>query len=360
MAVLTRDRQYVKKPESFRHVYQRVFRKYPHMIQALDNRHKVYGKSRELLFQLEKEGKALVIAPETPILLSRFEKDRDKAQRPLRPGPAGVPPLGGRREAPSFCGEATGGLTLELLKKWLRKPEREIAIHETLLVGICLAAAGGFLDAYTYTLRGGVFANAQTGNLVLLALRAAQGDWQGAFYYVIPVLAFFCGILLTETIKLRTSDRHFLLWQHFSLLVEMALLAVVGFFAPVCPGRGGECYHLLCVFRPGAELSQDPGPALCHHHVYRQPALRRRLLFGIPLSEGPPGPAQLPAVFADYFLFLRRGGGGSRLLPVAGRQGCVLCCGALGLVFLVMALGKKALPGGECFWQKGLDILRVF
>ena len=116
-----------------------------------------------------------------------------------------------------------------LLKKWLRKPEREITIHETLLVGICLAAAGGFLDAYTYTLRGGVFANAQTGNLVLLALRAAQGDWQGAFYYVIPVAAFFCGILLTETIKLRTSDRHFLLWQHFSLLVEMALLAVVGF-----------------------------------------------------------------------------------------------------------------------------------
>ena len=93
-----------------------------------------------------------------------------------------------------------------LLKKWLRKPEREITIHETLLVGICLAAAGGFLDAYTYTLRGGVFANAQTGNLVLLALRAAQGDWQGAFYYVIPVAAFFCGILLTETIKLRTSD----------------------------------------------------------------------------------------------------------------------------------------------------------
>ena len=78
VAVLTRDRQYVKKPESFRHVYQRVFRKYPHMMQALDNRHKVYGKSRELLFQLEKEGKALVIAPETPVLLSRFEKDRDK------------------------------------------------------------------------------------------------------------------------------------------------------------------------------------------------------------------------------------------------------------------------------------------
>ena len=48
------------------------------MIQALDTRHEVYAKSRELLFRLEKEGKAVVIAPETPIMLSRFEKDKKK------------------------------------------------------------------------------------------------------------------------------------------------------------------------------------------------------------------------------------------------------------------------------------------
>lgn len=86
IAVLTRDRQYVKSPESFRSVYRRVFKKYPGMVQALDNRHAVYAKSRERLFELEKEGKAIVIAPETPITLSRFEKDREKLDALYRQG----------------------------------------------------------------------------------------------------------------------------------------------------------------------------------------------------------------------------------------------------------------------------------
>ncbi len=48
------------------------------------------------------------------------------------------------------------------------------AIHETLPIGILLTAVGGFLEAYTYLLRGGVFCNAQTGNIVLLALALAK------------------------------------------------------------------------------------------------------------------------------------------------------------------------------------------
>ena len=48
-------------------------------------------------------------------------------------------------------------------------------ISETLHLGMLLAAVGGFLDAYTYLSRGKVFANAQTGNLVLLGIRAFEG-----------------------------------------------------------------------------------------------------------------------------------------------------------------------------------------
>ena len=47
--------------------------------------------------------------------------------------------------------------------------------YERMRTGLCLAAVGGFLEAYTYTLKGGVFANAQTGNLVLFALRLTPG-----------------------------------------------------------------------------------------------------------------------------------------------------------------------------------------
>lgn len=37
-------------------------------------------------------------------------------------------------------------------------------------VGVMLAIVGGYLDAYTYISRDHVFANAQTGNMVLLAI----------------------------------------------------------------------------------------------------------------------------------------------------------------------------------------------
>ena len=45
----------------------------------------------------------------------------------------------------------------------------KLPAHETFRVAAVLALVGGFLDIYTYLLRGGVFANAQTGNIVLLA-----------------------------------------------------------------------------------------------------------------------------------------------------------------------------------------------
>ena len=41
----------------------------------MDRRHEVYNAERELVFQLEKEGKAVVVAPGKPVDLSRFEKD---------------------------------------------------------------------------------------------------------------------------------------------------------------------------------------------------------------------------------------------------------------------------------------------
>ena len=55
-------------------------------------------------------------------------------------------------------------------------------MSESFLIGALLAVVGGFLDAYTYLLRGGVFANAQTGNIVLLGLNLAQMRIGRVFY----------------------------------------------------------------------------------------------------------------------------------------------------------------------------------
>ena len=47
---------------------------------------------------------------------------------------------------------------------------------ESIELGILLALSGGFMDAYSYLARGQVFANAQTGNMLLFGVNLARGQ----------------------------------------------------------------------------------------------------------------------------------------------------------------------------------------
>ena len=70
-------------------------------------------------------------------------------------------------------------------------------MSEAMSTGIFLTLSGGFQDAYTYYTRGKVFANAQTGNIILLGHNAMNGDFTEAFRYLVPVLAFAGGIYIS-------------------------------------------------------------------------------------------------------------------------------------------------------------------
>lgn len=76
--VLTQHRGYEKKPEKFRLIYKRKFKKYPEMIRLLDERYKIYNKLLNKVNYLEKQGKAIVIAPSSPISIGRFENKKEK------------------------------------------------------------------------------------------------------------------------------------------------------------------------------------------------------------------------------------------------------------------------------------------
>ena len=49
-------------------------------------------------------------------------------------------------------------------------------------VFVLMILVGGYLGAFTYSIRGGVFCNAQTGNFVLLAMALGNGSWFHALY----------------------------------------------------------------------------------------------------------------------------------------------------------------------------------
>lgn len=86
IVVLTRERSFVKQPEGGRTVYRRAFKKYPAMIEALDRRHEIYNETRQHLDELERDGIALVIAPEQSLGLSRFEKKPENLRRAYATG----------------------------------------------------------------------------------------------------------------------------------------------------------------------------------------------------------------------------------------------------------------------------------
>lgn len=120
------------------------------------------------------------------------------------------------------------------IKKFLKA-----TAHESLLIGILLATVGGFLDIYTYLLKGNVFANAQTGNIVLLGLQLANHNYQKALYYILPITAFFIGIVISEFIKLKFTNNQYLKWEHLILIIEIIILAIIAFEPKQLP-------HLIC------------------------------------------------------------------------------------------------------------------
>ena len=80
-------------------------------------------------------------------------------------------------------------------------------MSEAFRTTVFLTLSGGFQDAYTYMGRGKVFANAQTGNIVLMAT----------------------GVYFAEGIRNRYHLMERFHWRQLILLIEIALLFVVGF-----------------------------------------------------------------------------------------------------------------------------------
>ena len=118
-------------------------------------------------------------------------------------------------------------------------------MSETFRLGAVLALAGGFLDAYTYLVRGKVFANAETGNMVLLGVNLLNGQWEKALGYVAPILAFAIGVVVAEAIKKRVQER-FLHWRQISLLAEMVILLVVCFLPQSMNNAANVAVAFVC------------------------------------------------------------------------------------------------------------------
>ena len=111
----------------------------------------------------------------------------------------------------------------------MKKHSGNAQTSESFLLSALLSVSGGLQDAYTYNIRGKVFANAQTGNVVLMSQNFMSGNFSRGVYYLCPLIAFALGVFATERIEHRFKENKGFHWRQMVLVVEMVALAVVGF-----------------------------------------------------------------------------------------------------------------------------------
>ncbi|ALX48443.1 patatin-like phospholipase family protein [Lentibacillus amyloliquefaciens] len=78
--VLTRNKNYVKKPTKLNWFYKRIFKNKPELVKLLRNRHLRYNETMKQIRAMEAKGEVFIIQPEEPLEASRIERSYDKLE----------------------------------------------------------------------------------------------------------------------------------------------------------------------------------------------------------------------------------------------------------------------------------------
>ncbi len=219
--------------------------------------------------------------------------------------------------------------------------KQKIPSHETFKIAALLALVGGFLDAYTYLLRGGVFANAQTGNIVLLAVNMAERQWGKAGYYLIPIAAFAVGVFVTNLLRERLKKSGFLQFEHCILLFEAGLLFVIGFLPAEMPdGIINVMIPFICSLQVNAfrKVREVPyASTMCTGNL--RSGTEKLYVF---LMEGDRQAGKSAVHYwGVIFLFIAGAAAGTIAAGMIGIKSIWLCCVLLLLASLLMLLQDR-------------------
>ena len=219
-------------------------------------------------------------------------------------------------------------------------PEKSPAkrqMSDTFRAAVFIILSGGFQDAYTYCCRGEVFANAQTGNIVLMSSALFSGQWHIVLKYLIPVSAFLIGIAAAELVHIHFKRFEKIHWRQIILICEILLLFIVGFLPHsvdplanalvsfVCAlqvqtfhkVRGHAYASTMCIgnMRSGTE-------ALCaYFHTRDREILQKALTY-----------------FGVILVFAIGAGVGSFVTRCFGTCSILMCCIMLFASFIIMCL----------------------
>ena len=226
---------------------------------------------------------------------------------------------------------------MEETRHRLRLPQNQMS--EAFTNNAILALSGGLQDAYTYNTREGVFSNAQTGNVVLMSQSLMSGEWMNMLHYLIPVIAFTLGVLVTEQIQYRYKYAKRIHWRQTILLIEVLILFIVGFI----PEEYNIAATVLVSFTCAMQVQ---GFRKVGGYAYASTMCIGNLRSGteslsVYLREKKPGQLrQCFYYFGIILLFAIGAGVGGNLSATYGIHMIWFSCGLLLISFFLMSLEK--------------------
>ena len=86
VVILTQEKEYRKEKNSLMPLIRLFLKKYPLLVKAMEERHLMYNREKDFVFEEEKKGKCLVICPDESLGISRTEKNPDELERVYQEG----------------------------------------------------------------------------------------------------------------------------------------------------------------------------------------------------------------------------------------------------------------------------------
>lgn len=202
-------------------------------------------------------------------------------------------------------------------------------------MGLLLAFVGGYLDAYTYIMRDRVFANAQTGNMALMALRLAEGHWLEALHYLIPISAFALGIFLVRELRHHLRQKSF---DHHRTALALEILILTGVsFIP--QGSLNDLANVLvsvaCALQVGA-FKTISGQAYASTMCTGNLRSATEHLHDYIKSKNPASRARSLQYFGIILIFILGALTGGLITPPLGVMSTLVCCALLLFALLMI------------------------
>lgn len=215
-------------------------------------------------------------------------------------------------------------------------------MSESLRVGLLLATSGGYMDAYTFVTRGGVFSNAETGNMVRLGMCLAQRSWSEALDFAFPILAFACGVLSANLVQLHCRQiRPAWRWRQLVLVLECIVLGLVSLL-PM--GPLDALANVMVAFVSAVQMQtfrtfhgNPGGTTMCTGNLRSGTEQLFRFLSGRDAANL----RNAMSYYAIILCFITGALIGSLLVPPMGQYGILPCCVLILLVFTLMFFDPK-------------------